>query len=299
MTNRYVIASMLLESDAEVEITEAEFEAIIFATAALLHCIDAEEKFDAIIENYRELEGFMLDQSLQSMLSARLDDVLFQVPRSTTSRKLGNFLSSVRLYHDSVARHAKAITNEDAGQKIKNAAHGQYDGSLDYRIMEALRNHSQHHALPVYSYSVRRWWDQNHEFSNHEFKPNISVSELAQNPDFKKTTMAEMQKGPDILKLKPMLRNYVEGLSTIHQSFRDATQTCVLQQMFVIEQNRQRFTSAHPNEPDMAISTYQADDEGMKVSVEHELAKTLIDYVSFLQRKNRHLVNFARRRIAY
>jgi hypothetical protein len=165
--------------------------------------------------------------------------------------------------------------------------------------MEALRNHSQHHALPVHSYSVRRWWDKDHAFSNHEFEPNISVPELALNPDFKKSTMVEMQKGPDILKLKPMLRNYVEGLSTVHQSFRDATQGSVLQQTSVIENNRQRFTSAYPNEPDIAIGTYQADEEGTKVGVEHELGKTLIDYLNFLQRKNRHLVNFARRRIAY
>jgi hypothetical protein len=111
---------MLLESDAEVEITEAEFGAIISATGALMHCIDAEEKFDAIIENYRELEGFMLDQSLQSMLSARVDDISFQIPRSTTSRKLANFLSSVRLYHDSIGRHAKAIAdNNGADEKIR------------------------------------------------------------------------------------------------------------------------------------------------------------------------------------
>jgi hypothetical protein len=291
---------MLLESDAEVEITEAEFEAIVFATGALLHCIDAEEKFDAIIENYRELEGFMLDQSLQSMLSAEMDDISFQIPRSTTSRKLANFLSSVRLYHDSIGRHASSITTDDsANEKINDAKRQQYDASLDYRVMEALRNHSQHHALPVHSYSVRRWRDQDQEFTNHEFEPNISVSELAQNPAFKRTTMVEMQKGPDILKLKPLLRNYFEGLSTAHRSFRDVTQASVFRQMSVIEDNRQRFLSAHPDEPDIALSTYQADEEGTKVSVEYQLGKTLIDYVNFLQRKNRHLVNFARRRVAY
>jgi hypothetical protein len=265
MTDRYVISSMLLDSEGEVEITESEFEEIVFAISALLNCIEVEEKFDAIIENYRELEGFMLDQSLQSMLSAGIDDISFQSPRSTTSRKLSNFLSSVRLYSDTVGRHAKAITNEDGtDKKIKITASQQYDGSLDYRILEALRNHSQHHALPVHSYSIHRWWDTHREVNNHEFEPNICVSELAQNPDFKKTTIIEMKNGPDILKLKPLLRNYIEGLSTVHQTFRYTTQSAVTRQISVIQESRRRFTNAYPNEPDIAISAYQADEEGEK-----------------------------------
>ena len=159
----------------------------------------------------------MLDQSLQSMLSANVDDISFQIPRSTTSRKLVNLLSSVRLYHDSIRRHANTIADDEtAGQSVVDATRQQYDASLDYRILEALRNHSQHHSLPVHSYSVRSSWDNDGQFSNHEFEPSISVSELALNPEFKKTTMAEMAKGPDNLKLKPILRSYVEGLSQMY-----------------------------------------------------------------------------------
>lgn len=300
MTDRYVIASMLLASDAEIEITESEFEDLVSAINALLNCVDAEEKFDALVENYRELERFMMDRSLHSMLFGEDDDIAFQTPRSTTSRKLANFLSSVRLYQDTIGRHAKAITRDDNTDKtIKATTSHQYDASLDYRILEALRNHSQHHALPVHNYSVKRWWDKDRTFSNHEFEPNICVSDLAQNPDFKKATLMEMQKGPDMLKLKPMLRNYLEGLSAVHQSFRNATQRAIIHETSVIENCRERFSRVHPSESDEFISAYVANEDGVRTSLEYQFAKTLFQYIEHMQRKNRHLINFARRRISY
>ena len=297
MASRYVIASI---NDEELEISEDDFAEIISAIAALLHLLDGEEKFDAIVENYRELEAFMFDQALNAILSGSLDEIFFQLPRSTASRRLGNLLSSARLYQDSISRHADAISkDEKVGTDLKLETNRQYDSSLNYRILEALRNHAQHYALPVHSFSIRKWWDRENNQSNHEFDPAISVSELAINPNFKKSTLAEMQKGPDLLKLKPMAREYVECLSNIHYAFRNLIEPSIAHQIHVLEDSKRRFAEAHPSAPDMGLSAYQVGEDGTKVEVEYQLGNTLTQYVAFLKRKNRHLIKFAERRVFY
>ena len=198
-----------------------------------------------------------------------------------------------------MCRHAEAISeDEKAGIELKLVASRQYDSSLNYRILEALRNHAQHYALPVHTFSIRRWWDDK-DLCNHEFDPAISVPELAMNRDFKKSTLVEMQKGPDLLKLKPMSREYAECLSNIHQAFRDLTESSISHQIDVLEESKQQFVAAHPNAPDVGLSAYQVDEDGTRVSVEYQLANVLPQYVTFLKRKNRHLVKFSKRRAIY
>lgn len=233
MSKRYVLAQMVLSNGGAIELSKKEYEAIVRAVEKLLSCLDAEEKFDCVIENYRDLEKYILDQAFQALFSRGLDDVASQSPRNTTSRKLSNLLSSVRLYQDTIGRDTKVITGDDAAAaQITADKSRQFDASLSYRILDALRNHAQHHALPVHGYSIGSKWTEGREISEHEFEAVISVSELAANADFgPPKTLAELKAGPEKLELKPMVREYVECLSTIHQQFRELTKSAVDQQL--------------------------------------------------------------------
>lgn len=149
MSERYLLAPIVLFTSAEIELSKTEYDAIIQAVEKLLSCLDAEEKFDCIIENYWDLEKYILDQAFQSLFSVYVDDVSWQAPRNTTARKLSNLLSSVRLYQDTIGRHARTINGDDAAfAKINADKSRQFDSSLSYRTLDALRNHSQHHSLP-------------------------------------------------------------------------------------------------------------------------------------------------------
>jgi hypothetical protein len=299
MSERYLLAQMVLSTNAEIELSKTEYEAIIQAAEKLLSCLDAEQKFDCIVENYRDLEKYILDQAFQALFSSSLDDVAFQAPRNTTSRKLSNLLSSVRLYQDTIGRHAKAITGDDAAAaKITADKSRQFDASLSYRILDALRNHAQHHALPVHGYSVRRQWTKDREISEHECEAVISVSELGANADFRpKTTLAELKAGPEKLELKPIVREYVECLSTIHHEFRELIKSAVDQQLRTVADAKARLFAAFPDARDIGLAVYLASDDGIKIGDETQISGTMSKYLDFLQKKNKHLVNFARRRI--
>ena len=300
MSERYLLATMGLSAEPEIELSKLEYEAIIQAVEKLLSCLDAEEKFDCIIENYRDLEKYMLDQAFQALFAVSYDDVTFHVPTNTVSRKLSNLLSSVRLYQDTIGQHATAITGDDAAAaKITTDKSRQYDSSLSYRILDALRNHAQHHALPVHGYSVNSQWTKDRQIAEHEFEAVVNVSELAANPDFKSTVLGEIKKGPEQLKLKPMVREYLECLSTLHQEFRELTKLAVDEQIRLITEAKGRLFVAFPDARDIGLAVYEADDEGLKIGEETGLSGTMEKYLEFLRSKNRHLINFARRRVKY
>ncbi|MEY9220666.1 hypothetical protein [Bradyrhizobium ottawaense] len=301
MTHFYV-GQMFFSADPPIEISEDEYNAALAAVQSLLHALDAEEKYDNLLENYRELEEFILSQSFQSLLSIRIAYAShFQAPRSTTARKLANFLSSVRLYQDSIERHAVAITgDESVGPAVHREKSRQFDSRQSYRTLEALRNHAQHFALPVHGFTVGMRRTPDLEHTEHEFSPEIQVDELAQNPGFHpKKTLVELQAGPNKLKLKPMVREYIESLSAVHEQFRALTASATEKQLEIFRELKSRLFFRNPGIQDIAIGVFQADDEGIKIGEQTNLSATLPDYLSQLREKNSHLVSFASRRITY
>jgi hypothetical protein len=57
MSKLFLLGSMLLSEPAAIELSQTEYEGIVLAVERLLSCLDAEEKFDCIVENYRDLES--------------------------------------------------------------------------------------------------------------------------------------------------------------------------------------------------------------------------------------------------
>jgi hypothetical protein len=293
---------MFFSADPPIEIAKDEYDAALVAVQCLLHALDAEEKYDNLLENYREFEEFILSQSFQSLLSIRFSDAThFQAPRSTTARKLANFLSSVKLYQDSIKRHVIAITGDaSAGSTLHEERSRQFDSFQSYRTLEALRNHAQHFALPVHGFTVamRRTPDLQH--SEHEFSPELQVDELAQNPRFHpKKTLVELQAGPNKIKLKPQVREYIASLSTIHERFRALTASETDRHLEVFRELKFRLFLRNTEIHDVAIAVFPGDENGAKIGEHTNLSSTLPDYLDQLRGKNRHLINFAARRIAY
>lgn len=302
MADRYFIGQISFNSGPSLEISKDEYDKARAAINSLLHAVDAEEKYDGLIENYREFEDFMLGQAFQSLLSTHFDDnVWVQSVRTTTARRLSNFMSSVRLYQDSVERHVRAITGDaETASKVSEEKSRQFDNRVSYRALEALRNHAQHYALPVHGFTVARRRAKEMDYIEHEFSPHIDVSELAENRDFHPPkTLAELKRGPNKLKLKTMVREYVESLSTVHQRFRELTQECIGDSKQHILGLKLKWLADKRAAHDLGIAVFPGDDKGNKTALETNLSKALFEYHAYLQRRHSHLVGFTRRRIAY
>src|SRR4051794_21951046 len=97
---------------ARIEISEPVYLDLQQAVDSLLHSVEAEENFEGLLDGYIEFESFLLHEALQSLFWRDVDDVQDQARRTSAGRKLSYFLSSARLFLDSIQRHARAILND-------------------------------------------------------------------------------------------------------------------------------------------------------------------------------------------
>jgi hypothetical protein len=225
-----------------------------------------------------------------------------QDSRKFIARKLFNLLASARLYLDSLPKHAKRIFPDDAISLkcIKDAPSAQYDLRLSYRVMEALRNYSQHAALPIHGVTTHASWNREIEPLTLGFAvwPLIDHEQLAQDGNFKKSILDEIS-NLEKIELKPMVREYIEGISAIHNIFRNTTHPQSKAWVAQLNKSTERFTHHFPNKPTLALSVLPVDDRGLKAGEPIYIAGPMEAYLAHMQAKYSMMVNFAKRKVDF
>lgn len=130
--------------------------------------------------------------------------------------------------------------------------------------------------------------------------PMIDREELARDDRFKRSVLKEIVALPNV-ELKANVRDYIEGISAIHNLFRTTTES---QRNFWIEQLKQptdRFLHQFPNEPQakMGLSILPIDDRRLKAGEEVYIAGPIVDYLAHMQKKYSTMVNFSKRTVTF
>ncbi len=223
----YLLHQSTLSSSASLRIEQQEYEAIKAAKDGLATIFSAEQKYDALMENYAELEKSLIDEALDHMIFSDALSTRADSAGDIINRRVLNLLASARLYLDALPRHVATILSADqaAAERVRNIPAKLYDRSLGYRVMEAIRNYAQHRELPVHGFQWRSEWEDIHREDarlSYSVAPKLNVNSLRADAKFKRSVLAELDVlGPDVL-LMPLLREYIETLSTLHEEFRSA-----------------------------------------------------------------------------
>jgi len=215
-----------LGHDTGIELSESEYDSVVTAMHRVYLARDIEEKLDILLENFMEYERDLLSLALQYSLFPMLDDHRVAIERQLVNRRITNLLSSARMYADQM-RHS--ISQLASGGSVPDAAalfSAEYDNHLEYRIAEALRNFSQHRALPVHFMGWPSSWDEM-DTDNRRLRfsvvPELSLDELEIEGEFKATVLDELRRtGKKQFPLTPILRSYVESLARVHKQIREA-----------------------------------------------------------------------------
>lgn len=222
----YNLRILALGHGEGIELTEAEYHSIVAAMQQLHRATDIEEKFDLLLENFLEYEQELLTLSLKSSLFPRLDDHRVATERQLVNRRVVNFLSSARLYIDQVQHSISQLFARGGAPDAAKLFSAEYDEHLEYRIAEALRNFSQHRALPVHVLSWPSGWEKMETESRRlrfGFIPSISADELAAEGGFKASVLEELHgSGQAKFSLTLVFRRYVESLANVHEQIRVA-----------------------------------------------------------------------------
>jgi hypothetical protein len=229
-----------------MEVPRATIDLLQAAMNDLSEIVDIEQKFEILYSNFIELEQEVAVCTLrETYRHATSVTELFDYTLAVT-RRVGNLLSSGRLYVDQVKQHISTLFPKDA--VIKSEVEGyfsrEYDSLLGYRVMEALRNYSQHRGLPVHgmSHAASRVDDELPTMRlEHNAALNIFMRELKSDGSIKAKVMAELSELGETIDLKPLIREYVEGLANVHLKIRALLDTRRKQAEGMVSEWRERF----------------------------------------------------------
>ncbi|MGE8499750.1 MAG: hypothetical protein ACN6O6_19785 [Pseudomonas sp.] len=245
----------------KLEISEAEFSSIVKSRQILTAALSVEEKYDLVLGNFLDLEKELLMLTAEKIIDNRFDYARAYSLIASLNRRFVNFVLSGKSYTELIASKASKCVPGDSEveTKIQALTSKHYDESLDYRLMEALRNHVSHSGLAVHHVDNPDKWifDENNRAETLVFNTDIYAikDRLAENTGFKKSVLIEL---PEKIDLKKAARSYVGAISDIQDAVRNAINKSVDDARSIIESYIERYEDINGGKT-FSIGAYSAD----------------------------------------
>jgi hypothetical protein len=136
--------------DAQLDLTQHEYEKCLQASNALLAHIADNQLFVLVLWNYEEYCAVLSD-SLNAYRQKDLDYFDRRPVYLNVNSCLLNYLASVRTYLDYTETRIKRRYGEESERwrGFKRQCSDAYDASFSYRFLYRLRNYAQHCGLPI------------------------------------------------------------------------------------------------------------------------------------------------------
>jgi hypothetical protein len=203
---------------------------LLRAKTALRFGVGFEQRFDILLENYATLERYILDLALRNAVFIGDSTSRLGEAKHTVNRHLNNLLSSAKLYIDQTA-HAISDQFGNASSQYRrfiDSTREEYDNSLAYRALEALRGYAQHRGLPTHSVSFSSRRDETDPArikNRHIVTFGLVPETIREDGRFKSSVLQELDSIVDKdgkIEIMPLIREYVSGIARVHKSTRMA-----------------------------------------------------------------------------
>lgn len=200
----------------QVQIDSHEFAKLKVASATLGHFFDFSENYRVVVETFKEVE--------RATYLAELDHILYSKHLYTNSAHVRvslsspvlAYLSSSRYFIDSTNAILPRFLDEEAIRDFNAMRSAIYDGSQEYRFTEALRNYSQHRAIPFHGVVFHDSVEDPRNHDSSDFVTALALfadRELLDADGFTKKALDGMPAKINIIRC---LRAHMEGLWRQH-----------------------------------------------------------------------------------
>lgn len=271
----FAVTSLELHPKHVLLISDSHRSALDIARSSIRCMTTVEETFDAVIENYFELENELMFIIHREMIFSRDEIDMYKI-NGQISRRVINFMSAARLYVDQLPAQVSEIFGDkdcsERGQiQIEMSRH--YDNRIGYRALEALRNYCQHRGYPIHNTIFGSGWlrSRSRPALRHSISPQIDTKQLALDKKFKKSVLRELENIGTLVPFKPLVRDYVEGLSDIHAMARKLFEAEFQSSVDILKTTRERYICSLP------LGLYEEDLHVYYVNMETE--KSIDDFI--------------------
>ena len=220
------------EHKEDTEITAETYAQIKREWNRVVIAATLEEKFDVLLNNYADFERELLEKSLRNILyqgstaAEHLGDIY------AVNRRLLNLLMTARLYTDQACHDISLLYGKTSEQfnTLKRTIARQYEQSRAYRVMDSLRNISQHLALPIHGLQIDECthFDRAHPADSgkglppHQFviSPWVNSEDLVATGGVKARVLADVAALGERFNVVPLVRESVSCFASIHKTLR-------------------------------------------------------------------------------
>jgi hypothetical protein len=226
MTATYVISStadeaLLSTGGYPTSLSPAEYDELHRAISVVGTLWSVEESYDALLQNAVDLETAVarLEVTRRANVSSFPDEIDLEI--RLLNRLLVNFLASARAFVNSVkARLSRSVDFDSSKLVVFEAFFSeQFDSDFSYRLMDALRNHTQHQGAAIgQSLTMIRTLRSADGKSMRvlSVSPQIERDDLVNNRKLNADTRKEIAQSCDpMIDLMPHLAAYVRCLGRV------------------------------------------------------------------------------------
>jgi hypothetical protein len=205
-----------------------EHEKLLMSKKTLRFGVAFEQRLDIFLENYASLERYTLDLALRNAIFSGDSPSRLNEGRHNIKRHLSNLLSSAKLYIDQTKHALSEMFGRSSSQyqRYIEATNEEYDKTLAYRTLEALRGYVQHRGLPTHSISFSCRLDESspgRARNRHVVAFGLVPESIREDGGFKSSVLQELDSIVDKegkIELMPQIREHASGIARIHKDAR-------------------------------------------------------------------------------
>lgn len=231
MEKEFGISTLVSGSPGILYITKPMYYRILQARKNLFDILAIEDNFDLAFESFCDYENTLLTLSARFMIFNELDYFLGGNDKIKIINRIVNLLTCCTMYLDQSSHFFSCIYGKDSQQfqEQEIAKHNQYDSTVEYRIVDSLRDYVQHRGFPVHSISYPSRLTDLKNVPNssisYSVTPYLGITVLSDDIKIKSSVKKDMKEYPNQteygIDIRPLIRQYMESIGLIHLRIRE------------------------------------------------------------------------------
>lgn len=223
-----------------LEIDKQNYESILQAKKTVSAILEIERVFALCANSYFDFEKLVLESALEHSTGRYSYDGIegfFEDFHNKLNLRIITFLNAYKAYYDQSLRHSCNLEAGVAGvvERVRSEFSTSFDSCFEYKVCDAMRNHAQHHSLPVDGSNFGIRWQ--HEESRMAvgvptrgritLSPYFNKSSLIENNHLRAKTRNELFDADfDKIDTKMLLRGFIAELAKCHMRLREFFSLC-------------------------------------------------------------------------
>lgn len=217
----YQVRKPVIGSFPSFNISDEEMSTLRPAKEVLFELQSIEEKFDFVVENYRDLQNeifkVLIDDNIYNHEGIGF---IYDHSRIINVRLL-NFLNSA----DFCFKHLKISTariSKEKSSTFMKIIPSRECTSEAFKLLNTLRDHFQHNGVPTFSSSGGSWiGEDNRSVLTHYLHIELRVEDFLKDTRVQRIIKKETYNGIATVELNSMLKQYLQDVSEIIEAARE------------------------------------------------------------------------------